>query len=455
MGPAAMPSHAIGEPADEAAVPLTGWRGTVRRSSIVAAVAIIGYRLTVDYGYRILVAEPFAYQGFHNSPTVGSIVLSWVFLLSLLPLLVRVFRAETLSANVTTVLALISLVPTTTLIAHDPRYPVAYVVLIYIYWLLFLLASAFLPAMRPFSRPLRSDVPHVTLLVMLSATILYLSWRHTGFRLHFGLFDIYDLRAEAREYRVATIIGYFATIADNALPVLVAFYLRRRWVAVAALAGVVILFNYGISATKQILFLLMFAVASVAMDDRARLNRSVLAALFGIITLCLIEKQVFGTGFLTVLSIYRVLMIPAQLHWVHYDFFQNNDMLYLTQSALRFFFESPYRENIQFILGEYYIGQFTARANNGLFSDGYMNFGAVSVLFYPLLVVFVLKLVEGAAEGLSASVRLVLTVALSFIFLGLPLPTALLSAGVGVLVILLSTLPRPNRKAPAIAGTPA
>jgi hypothetical protein len=176
--------------------------------------------------------------------------------------------------------------------------------------------------------------------------------------------------------------------------------------------------------------------------EPARFNRKVLLALSAIVILCIVEQQLLGSIFLATLSVYRVMILPAHLHWVHYEFFQSNELLYLTQSALKFFFDSPYKENIQFLLGDYFIGQLTARANNGLFSDGYMNFGAVSVLIYPIMTVFLLKLVEGSAKGLSSSVQFMLMMSLSFVFLGLPLPTAVLSAGVGVLIVVLSTLPR-------------
>lgn len=75
-----------------------------------------------------------------------------------------------------------------------------------------------------------------------------------------------------------------------------------------------------------------------------------------------------------------------------------------------------------------------------------MNFGPASVLFYPILCVVVLKLVEGAGKGLSKSVHFVIIVALSFVCQGAPLPTAMLNSGVAFLVVLLSTLPRPSRR---------
>jgi hypothetical protein len=414
----------------------------VRASSLALGIGVVLYRLLSDVGYRTIVAPSYEHQGFQLDPTLPALLVSWLMLCALLPLVVRVLQTETLSAQITSVLVLISLVPTTTLIAHDPRYSSGYSGLIFVYWLLFLLSCVFLPAVKPFRRPVRSEWPHLIVLVVTAATVMFISWRFTGFRIHVGLFDVYELRAEAREYQVATVVGYFATVADNILPILLAYYLRRKWYVVAAAVAVVILFNFGISATKQVLFLLLFALGSVAVREPARFNRKTLAALSVLIGLCILERTAIGTIFLTEFSLYRVMTLPAHLHWVHYEFFQSNELLYLTQSALKFFFESPYRENIQFLLGDYFIGQLTARANNGLFSDGYMNFGAAGVLAYPVVAVFLLKLVEGASKELSSSVQFMLMITLSFVFLGLPLPTAFLSAGVGVLVVLLSTLPR-------------
>jgi hypothetical protein len=446
----------VGPPAEGGTGP--AGTATVRqsfRASAGLALVLIAYRLIVDVGYRALVAGPFDYWGFRNAQLPGRVVLSWLILLALLPLLVRLLRSDGLAAHTAAVLAMISFVPTTTLIAHDPRYHLTYIWLMFLYWLLFLVACVFLPTIRPFRAPVRSEVPHLALALLLCLSVMYLSWVHTGFRLHFALFDVYDLRTEARGYSVPTVLGYLATIADNVLPVLLALYLGRRWLLPGATLGAVILFNYGISGTKQVLFLLVIAVASIFVRSPRWLGAKVLAMIAAVIGLALLEKLLTGTIFLGTLSVYRVFSIPAQLHWVHYDFFQTNQLLYLTQSALRFVFESPYQENVQFLLGEYYIGDFNARANNGLFTDAYMNFGGAGVLFYPVVLAVLLRLLDGAAAGLAGGVQFMLVIALSFIFLGLPLSTAFLTAGVGILIVLLPTVPRRGACAGAMAGAAA
>lgn len=411
-------------------------------STLSVAASLIAYRLLVDLGYNYVIAGPFAYWGFRGELSAGRLVTSWIFYLLLLPLLTRVMRSERLASQFGGLLSLISLVPTAALIAHDPRYPLAYIVLMFTYWLIFLLAIVYLPAIAIIRTRIRSEWPHIIATTVLAATVLYTSWRYTGFRLHFGLFDVYDIRVEARGFAVPAVLGYLGTFADNVLPILLAYYLRRGWRVVAAAVATVIVFNYGISGTKQVIFLLAFALVSILVPEPSRFNRRLALALGAVVGLAIVERAIFGTIILGNFSLYRVFAIPAHLHWVYYDYFQGKEFLQLTQSILKYFFESPYSDNIQFLVGEYDRGEYGGRANNGLFTDGYLNFGGASVIVFPLLCVLLLKMLESAAQGLSSGVRFIMVVCLSFVFLGLPLSTAFLSAGVAVLLLLLPTLPR-------------
>ena len=88
------------------------------------------------------------------------------------------------------------------------------------------------------------------------------------------------------------------------------------------------------------------------------------------------------------------------------------------------------------------IGDFGARANNGLFTDAYYNFGMIGVFIFPIIVVVILKILDGSVSGLSEKFLFIITVSTSFVLLGLPFSTALFSAGIIPLVFLLYTIPR-------------
>jgi hypothetical protein len=99
-------------------------------------------------------------------------------------------------------------------------------------------------------------------------------------------------------------------------------------------------------------------------------------------------------------------------------------------------------ENIQFLMGGYSIGDFSARANNGLFSDAYMNLGVVGVLIYPIILAVYLRILDGAANGLPDRIMPVIVIYVAFVLLGMTFTSALFTSGLLPLIFLLYSLPR-------------
>jgi len=400
-------------------------------------------RLILDYAYGNIVSLIFGYQNFKNEPTIFSYVISWLFLITLSPLIVKNFQNKNLSSYIMSILIITSLLPTTALIAFTSSYSVIYVTLMYVYWLLILLFNYKVPTIV-FSKDfqIKSKIPYIFLTILFCGAVLYTSGKYAGFRFHFGLLDVYDLRTEAREYQVSTILGYIITAADNILPVLLVFFLLRKSWIVSLIISVIILLNFGISAVKQVLFLLTFAWFGYFFVKTEKFFNLFLSGVIALVLTSIAEFQIFGTYLLTNFMTYRIFFIPAKLHYVYYNFFSVNELDYFRQSILKYFLESPYKDGIQFMMGDEDIGDFTARANNGLFTDAYLNFGAIGVFIFPLIVVCILKTLEGASKGLDPKILFIVTTAVSFVLLGVPFSTALLTSGIIILTLFLYTLPR-------------
>ncbi len=403
------------------------------------------YKIACDYSYGNIISILFEYQNFRNIPTNFTENFSWFMIISLSPLMIKIFNKESLSSSIITILILVSLIPTTTLIAFDSTYKIEYLILMYLYWLLLLTANINLPIIvinKGQIKGFKNAYKYIT--IILCTTVIFVSWKFTGLRFHFGLLDVYDLRAEARGYEVSLIVGYLSTFSDNLLPVLLVYFLYKKKYTIAVLILVVILLNFGVTATKQILFLLFLALFGFVAVKSFKFIRLYIWAFLILIYICISEFIIFGTYFISIFSIYRIFFIPAKLHNVYYDFFSTRELDYFRQSALKYFLNSPYKENIGFLMGDYDTGDITARANNGLFSDAYMNFGLIGVLIFPIIVVLILKILDGATKGLSQRILFIVTSSISFVFLGLPFTTALFSAGIVVLIIFLYTLPKEN-----------
>ena len=72
----------------------------------------------------------------------------------------------------------------------------------------------------------------------------------------------------------------------------------------------------------------------------------------------------------------------------------------------------------------------------------------------PAAIALLLRILDGAAQGLPERILLIVAIYLTFVFLGMTLSTALLSSGVVLLIILLSMLPRLESSRNHIASGP-
>jgi hypothetical protein len=417
--------------------------GLKNKTLFLTLVGLILYRFSIDYSYTNIIAELFDYQGYVVVPSVNSVLISWLFLMALTPMIIKIFFKPNLSSNILSVLILISLIPTTTMIAFNSHYSNTYIILIFVYWFTLLYLNIKIGPIIISKN--RFELPNFYkyLTVLLSVIVVFLSWKFTGLRFHFGLLDVYDLRLDARDYNISSLgIGYLSTMADNLLPsLLVLFLYKKRWIVSLSLI-LVILLNFGITATKQILFLLILAVTSYFFIKDLKFSKYFLWFFLSLVIVSILEFHFFDSWAISLFSTYRVMIIPAKLHYSYFSFFSNGNFDYFRQSFFKWIWPSSYKENIGFLLGEFDTGDIGGRANNGLFSDAYMNVGPIGSLIFPLIILIIIKFLEGATLGLNERILSILVISISFVLLGLPFSTALMSAGILLSILFYSSLPR-------------
>lgn len=93
----------------------------------------------------------------------------------------------------------------------------------------------------------------------------------------------------------------------------------------------------------------------------------------------------FAYDYLWILTFRRIHFLPALLDISYLDFFQDN-YIYWSESILKKFIEYPYDLNHTNLIGKVYFKNPNVGANNGLISDGFMNFGTIGVVINIVLV---------------------------------------------------------------------
>ena len=417
----------------------------IRKKSIWLFFGLILFKLLTDFTYREIISVLFGYQNFNLSPSTEYQILSWIVLLLFSPLIINIISKKGLSNSILTVLICVSFIPTLTMIGYNSSYPLTYILQILTYWIILLIATVALPPIRFKIHPLFQKFKIADIIILiLCLNVFYLSWRYTGFRFHFGLMNVYEIRTEARSYQFPKIFGYLLTFADNILPIGLVYYMNKKKWLIAVVLIVMIYLNFSITATKQIFFLLLLAIIGYFFIRELKISKHILLGFLLLMSAGALEYFFFSTYLISTLSTYRVFFIPAKLHYVYYNYFSVNELDYFRQSFLKGFLDSPYKENIGFLMGYVDIGDFTARANNGLFSDAYFNLGTLGIIIFPFVITIILKLLDGAIHGLMSNMFFIIIVSYSFVLLGLPFSTILLSGGFIPLIIYLYSIPRKN-----------
>lgn len=411
-------------------------------------VAILIYKFLLDQSYE-QISISFAYQQFfYDGRTIESQAISWILAIVAIPAIKHVFESKSISGNVFAILILFSVIPTISAISFRSDYGFIYIFLMTIFWTTFFVAWRMMKPIRfPRLARLQSKFYLLVLLILCGAVLIY-SYINTGIRLHFDLIEVYDIRAEARTFSAPFPLNYIVSLADNILPILMVYLLTRRNWLLATLTFFIIFINFSISGQKTAMFAPFLGAIGFFVFDKTVPTKMLLVMSCIFTFLATWQTIVYDNNTLTGLFTYRVLFIPAELHYSYFRYFQYHDFLYFSQSFLRFFGDLG-QENIQFLIGEYAIGDFSARANNGLFSDAYLNLGAIGVLIYPVIFALYLRILDGAAAALPKRMLFVIVLCVGFILISMTLPVALVTSGLIFLIFLLYTLPGDQKMQPA------
>src|SRR5262249_26437912 len=99
------------------------------------------------------------------------------------------------------------------------------------------------------------------------------------------------------------------------------------------------------------------------------------------------------------LLVYRLLLIPAELHFWYYDFFgvHGQPLLLLSQSVLSAASEQHYSVPIAEVIGWKYMGS-KASANVGLFGYAFSNLGYAGIAAFAVLFALTLKVIDSAGR---------------------------------------------------------
>lgn len=394
-------------------------------------IFIILIRILLDFVYLQYVQPSYAYWGYTANPTSQSYLTSYVVLIPSIFLLKSFFKDEKMVvSNMVILLYLIGFVPTTSIIACDPQ-PIGFVVSTTLYWYLFLIFSKSVKV-RDFRL---NHMPESTIYligVFFSLVVVYVSGAYAHFRFNISLENVYDLRVEARAFKMSKMMVYLWSASRMVLPLITSLCFMKKRYVYGAFFTFIILLNFSIDGMKSTLFSLIICLLLfffVKNDFKSKYPPLIVV----MILLALLEYKYLGISSISDMFLRRNFFLPAIMDTKYYDMTIENGPLFWSNVVGG--------TDVAFYVGDFYFHSDGMRANNGLFSDAFMNLSFVGCIIYPLIYAYLFKFSERMLKDTNRGVILLMCFLWAYKMRGTTVTTVLLTHGIAVALIVLALMP--------------
>lgn len=392
----------------------------MKKSNSLKIIFLLGlYYYLLIWGYENLIASKWSYQGFVNESSVEGFVTSFIGAAITIFSFVIIDRKNTPSSIVMNLFNLVFYMPLYVFIAYNEVVRGFFLFCILYQLTLFLFYLHLPVSFRPL---LPRSKRYFTFIIgfVLIAT-LFINGYYNGFQIKIDLTDVYENRLEAREASIPSILRYIKAAAYFVGIVALMYALKVRNWGLVTFVVVIQLMSFAFGASKtQFFSIFVCFIAFFFYTDKLRLWAPV--SLLGLIIISILEFTVFSTSNVSDVFTRRTLFMPAQISHMIYDFFETpgREFLYLRDSIFRFLgFDDPYeaQDGFQRYIGYLKSGNRNENANTGLLGNDYAQFGWWSLLIFPFLRVYLLRMYDYCARGVDNRIIVTLSIFITFTYI--------------------------------------
>ncbi len=423
-----------------------------RFNSIRYIITTAVIKLLFDIMYLQIIYPVYHYTGFVSNFTWKSYAISWLILMAYSYFGFKMYcnRNQKLSYEVFYIIFLISFLPFVSMVGCG-AFESDFIIWNCIYY--FVLFSALILSnyiqfkvnRKRIQRKYASNQQITILTLFFFLIVLYISGKYTGFRFNFSFSNVYDLRLEAREYSMPVILSYLYSWARAIMPILLIIFLRQKKYAISAICIITQLLSFGIEGSKSTILMMFIAIGIqfIPLFSVSKFNKWINYGLILFLILSMFEYYAYSSTTLSSTIFRRMSYLPNWISSKYFDFFSNHVPDYFRKSFLRHLgLASPYSEEIPRMIGRLYMGNEQTNANNGLIADAIANMGYLGVVIMPILVVYVMRILDRSASGLDIKVYITIAIGQATLLMNSFLASAFLTSGVLITIVVLRIIDR-------------
>lgn len=245
-----------------------------------------------------------------------------------------------------------------------------------------------------------SNITTKGMLLVLYGTILIVL---AGIVLENGMFslkaiNIYNVYSVREEFKLNKYIGYmFSWQYSVVIPFLLVRTLRKKKYIQSVAFVILQLILYLYSGQKGVLFIIPLVLGVYFVAGLKRFNMYFVSAFCGGVVLFTVGG--FFSSFannLFDLFVRRVLLLPAWLKYLYYDFFMEHRTMGLAGTLWGKFLNAyqPYPEGIGYVISDKYFQLPEVNSNTGFIAEGMSRYGVLGIVLAFILLAFVFWVVD-------------------------------------------------------------
>lgn len=231
--------------------------------------------------------------------------------------------------------------------------------------------------------------------ILISLCVILIVFVYFGINLKIDFFNLYGLRERIDTSGMPNFFNYYLPFAARITPVLILINVKNRNIIPCVMLVLSQLVSFSYSGMKYTLMALLLVLPFVVLGNRMT-YRKVFGFYFLLCVLAAIEIAVTEDTYRPLIGsvlIRRVSFVSTQIGYYYFEFFNNHDYLFYSESFLRYFLEFPYQNSIPETIGRYAFNSQHVSANAGLLSEGFSQIGWSALLVYPVAYVLVFRIV--------------------------------------------------------------
>lgn len=409
---------------------------------------LLVFKITFDLVYVLVISDIFSYVLFEYEPYLYKYIVSSCVLFIAMPAIIHIISKQDVSSRLLLLLNIMYFIPACTLYALGGL-PDKYFVFIGSYWLILMYLNMFFPSIKlALPNTKKVNCLFTSFIVVTISICLFVSGYYNHFKITFDFIHVYDLRNEMKEMNLPSFFSYFMPAASVIVPILIVYFIINKKNILAIFLTFIQILMFSIGGMKKTLFFLPIVFFLYYFFKNR--DFKIILNIFSIINiLAIVEYLLLRNPFPFIANFIqrRTMLTPVMISYNYIDYFSHHDPDYLSQSVLgRLGIQSEYDTDIQNLISGVYYDNYDGVASNGIAGDAFGNFGWFSLLFYPLMFIFTLRIVNACSKGIDQNILLVLSVIYAVYFTNGSFFSTLLTNGLILISLFLYIFPRRSKE---------